>query len=169
VRLTDDEVAELYRLYAPMVYARARRLVGDEADDVVHDVFLRLLRGGVDPDERLGWLLRATTNAALDRLRHRARRDEAWRDEARASLGDAEVTIERLVEAQDVCRRLLGRFNEKTASVAAMILVDGMSQEQVAAVLGVTRTAIAKRLQSFLAQARELLGVSVPPARTSSK
>jgi RNA polymerase sigma factor (sigma-70 family) len=168
--VNEDEVAELYRLYAPLIHSRARRLVGDEADDVVHDVFIRLLRTGVDPEQRLPWLMVTTTNVALDRLRHRARRDEAWRDEARASLGGGEVTIERLVEAQDVCRRLLGRFDEKTAAVAAMVLVDGMSQEQVAGVLGVTRTAIAKRLRSFLEQARKYLSqVSVSPARTSSK
>jgi RNA polymerase sigma factor (sigma-70 family) len=167
--VNEDEVAELYRQYAPVIHARARRLVGDDADDVVHDVFIRLLRTGVEPAERLPWLLVATTNAALDRLRHRARRDEAWQDEARAALGGAEVTIEGLVEAKDVCRRLLGRFDEKTASAAAMVLVDGMSQEQVAALFGVTRTAIAKRLQSFLEQARKLLRVSVSPARTSIK
>jgi RNA polymerase sigma factor (sigma-70 family) len=141
--------------------------VGDDAGDVLHDVFLRFLRRPPPAEQALGWLLVATTNAALDRLRHRARRDEAWRDEVRAALSGGDLTIDRLVEAQDACRRLLGRIDEKTGQVAAMVLVDGMSQEEVAALLGVTRTAIAKRLQRFLRDARAELRVSNRPARTS--
>jgi len=158
VRLNADDIEAMYRRFAPLVHSRARRLVRDEADDVVHDVFVRLLRRPPDRAEVASWFYVTTTNVCLDRLRHRARRDEGWWREARGALGDGEITIERLIEAQDACRRLLGRFDEKTSQVAAMVLVDGMSQEEVATVFGVTRTAIAKRLARFLRDAREVLG-----------
>jgi len=154
----------MYRRFAPLVHARARRPVRDDADDIVHEVFVRVLRSPPDREELASWFFVTTTNLCLDRLRHRARRDEGWWQEARAAL-DGEVTIERLVEAQDACRRLLGRFDDKTSRVAAMVLVDGMSQEEVAALLGVTRTAIAKRLNRFLRDARALLGC--PPERVA--
>jgi RNA polymerase sigma-70 factor (ECF subfamily) len=158
--LTSDEVAQLYRRYAPLVHARARRLVRDEADDVVHEVFVRLLRRPPTGEQTLAWLLVTTTNVCLDRLRARARRDDGWLREARAALGDGEVTIEGLVEAKEACRLLLGRFDDKTARIVAMTLVDGMSQEEVASLFGVTRTAVAKRLQRFLRDARAILGVA---------
>lgn len=157
-------VEALYRRYAPLVHARARRLVRDDADDVVHEVFVRYLRRPPDEAQTSSWFYVTTTNVCLDRLRHRARRDEAWWSQARASFGEREFSIEGLVEAQEAVRRLLGRFDEKTARVAALVLVDGMSQEETAATLGVTRTAIAKRLQRFLRDARELLGCRPEPA-----
>lgn len=166
--LTTDEVAELYRQHAPVVHSRARRLVGDEANDVVHDVFVRFLQHLPPKGQALPWLLVATTNACLDRMRRRAHRDDAWRDRAREAIGDGEVTIDHLVEAQEACRLLLPRIDLKTARVAAMVLVDGMSQEEVAALFGVTRTAIAKRLQRFLREARVNLGVSENARRASS-
>jgi RNA polymerase sigma factor (sigma-70 family) len=165
---TPDQIAELYRRHAPLVHSRARRLVRDEADDVVHEVFLRLLRRPPTGEQTLSWLLVTTTNICLDRLRARARRDEAWWSAVRAELGDDEITIERLVEAQEACRRLLGQFDPKTTRIAAMTLVDGMSQEEVAALFGVTRTAVAKRLQRFLRDARKLLGVARRPPDVSS-
>jgi DNA-directed RNA polymerase specialized sigma24 family protein len=129
---------------------------------------LRFLRRPPPEAQALPWLLCATTNACLDRLRHRGRRDESWRSDARAALGEDELTIEGLVEAKDACRRLLGHFDAKTGRVAALVLVDGRSQDEVAALLGVTRTAIAKRLQRFLRDPRKILGVSETARRTSS-
>jgi RNA polymerase sigma factor (sigma-70 family) len=161
--LSDSEVEALYRKYAPLVHARARRLVGDEADDVVHEVFIRFLRAARSTPESSSWFYVTTTNVCLDRLRHRARRDERWLAEVgRAAEGARD--LETLLEAQDTCRRVLAVVDDKTAAVAAMVYVDGMSQDDVAAAFGVTRTAIAKRLARFLRDARAKLGFPFPAA-----
>ena len=147
----------VYRRYAPLIHSRARRLVGDEADDVVQEVFVRYVRspprGGVS-----SWFFVTTTRLCVDRLRHQARRDTRWQDELRTATGDGQLTVDQLIEARDACRKLIGLFQGKDAVVAAMMVIDGMSQEETAAAMGVSRTAVAKRLARFLRDAAALLG-----------
>lgn len=77
---------ELHDGYAELVrsYARRRGLPGSECDDVVQEVFLRLIRGasGFRYDRARGrfrgFLHTLTARAVADRFR-RLRREEAWR------------------------------------------------------------------------------------------
>lgn len=154
----------LYRRFAPLIHARAQRLVGDDADEIVQEVFLRIVRTPPRAPEMASWIYVTTTNLCLDRLRRHARRDRAWLEQARHVLsGEGEVSEEQLLEAKDACRRLLAGVNEKDAAVAAMVFIDEMSQEEVAQVFAVTRTAVAKRLRRFLAAARDVLGCRSEP------
>src|SRR5438874_11774950 len=76
--LTPDQV---FRDYAPRVYALAKRMLGNDADaeDVTQDVLLQVVRklntfrGEADVGT---WLHRITVNAALAHRAKRARRQE---------------------------------------------------------------------------------------------
>lgn len=66
----------LYEQHGRVMLAYAIGLVRDRAvaEDLVHQVFLRLLRGGIDiTDSPLAYLCRAVRNAALNHQRQRHR------------------------------------------------------------------------------------------------
>ena len=68
----------LYDRYAPLMYSVLQQKLGDsvEAEDIVHDVFLKLFRNRLIYDPALGkpvaWLLTLARNAAIDKLRKRS-------------------------------------------------------------------------------------------------
>jgi RNA polymerase sigma-70 factor (ECF subfamily) len=69
--LAERELPRLYRL--------ARRLVGDEAEDVVQDALLKAYRGYADLKERRAgpaWLTAVLVNCCRDRARARSRQPE---------------------------------------------------------------------------------------------
>src|SRR5919108_165135 len=74
-------LGELYRLYGPALFKVAYRLTDsrEDAEDVVHDVFLGLPEALERYEERgrLGaWLRRLTARVALMKLRKRRRQSE---------------------------------------------------------------------------------------------
>src|SRR5262249_33044585 len=85
VLASEEALAELYRLHRRSLFRIAYRLTGsrEDAEDVVHDVFVGLpeageryeTRGGLD-----GWLRRITARVALLKLRGRKRRAEVHLD-----------------------------------------------------------------------------------------
>lgn len=73
-------MTELYRLHRRRALAIARRILhdADEAEDVVQDVFARLLRAGVHFDGKAAyttWLHRILVNSSINSLRAKKRRD----------------------------------------------------------------------------------------------
>ena len=76
---SPDALAALYREHGHALYRLAYRLVGtrEDAEDVVHDVFVGLPEALGRYQERgsfAGWLKRVTARLALMRLRTRTRR-----------------------------------------------------------------------------------------------
>ena len=76
-----DHPAALARTYAPMVYRLAYARTGsrEDAEDVMQEVFLRLLRAGpsfADEAHARAWLIRVAANCAADLLRLPWRRRE---------------------------------------------------------------------------------------------
>jgi len=72
----EDDLADLFRRYAPYVATIGLRLLGrdDDLDDLVQDVFIEAYRGlaGLrSPDAAKGWLARITVRRATRRLRRR--------------------------------------------------------------------------------------------------
>src|SRR5881394_3273439 len=88
-------LSELYALYGAALMALAYRLTGsrDDAEDVLHDVFLGLPEALRRYDERgalESWLKRVTARVALTRLRSRDRaREVALDDDVPSSPADA--------------------------------------------------------------------------------
>lgn len=91
-RLADGDVealGELFQRHGGALFAVARRMVGDDADDLVHDVFVEAWRHAATyAPERASvrtWLLVRCRSRALDRLRSaRARRSVALGMQERA-------------------------------------------------------------------------------------
>ena len=155
--LTRDEVKRLYAQFAPVVYRRARLLLARDADawDVVQEVFERMLthgagfRGEARP---MTWVYRVTTNLALNHIRSRKLREPLL------TVVPAEPSTEiDQVEARQLLDRWLGKLDEREIEVATLLYIDGLTQQEVADVLGLSRKTIVREVED-LRQKLESLG-----------
>jgi RNA polymerase sigma-70 factor, ECF subfamily len=149
----------LYVGHGPVVLRRARQLLGDEAEaqEVLHDVFMSLLQ---DPGQFAGlsspmtFLYRMTTNAALGRLRQRRTRERLLAANHAGREEPSHPSPEALVELR---ARLLS-LPDELAQVAIYYHMDGMTQDELASVLGCSRQWVGKLLQQLEAHERRRLG-----------
>jgi RNA polymerase sigma-70 factor (ECF subfamily) len=156
------QAAELYRAYGPVVYRRCLRLLRspDAARDATQDVFLKLVRDLSslgDGAPVLPWLYRVASNHCLN-LRRAGRHRGDGRPEGDLELLEAAPGAS--FPDRALAHQLLARFDEVTRLVAVGVLVDGMEHEEVAAVLGLSRRSVARKLERFLDGARRFLVVS---------
>lgn len=147
----------LYKTYGPAIFSRCRRMLGDDhrAEDAAHETFLRIARHldkAPDSREALTWIYRIATNYCLNVLRGQ-RRWEASLDRltAQAGLSDPE---QHYLDA-DFVSRLIDHLPVRLRVTAWLHYVDGLQQDEVARLLGVSRRTVVSRLAQFLASARE--------------
>ncbi len=151
-----EALEDLYRRFAPLVHARVRRIVGADAEDLVQDLFIRLLHSAPDPDKTASWIYTTSTRLAIDRLRHRARRDSGWEHEVRATLEGAD-DVETLLTRGDLSRKVLAVLDPKTQEAVVAVYFDELTQEEAAAELGVSRKTINERLRRFEEEGRRMV------------
>jgi RNA polymerase sigma factor (sigma-70 family) len=140
----------------PRVTAVARRLVGDEADDVVQEAVLRAflsLSSLRDPDRFEAWLCGIALNVAKMRLRRAA-------IEARVLAAAASNNLLLAQEDRDLLdavRDALDVLPPGQRDVVLMHYIDGLSCDEIAALLGSTPGAVRVRLHRARAQLRREL------------
>lgn len=158
--MRSDRLTDLYRSYGPAIYARCRLLLADgsAAEDATQETFLRVYRH-LDrvPSAREGlyWIYRVATNYCLNHLR-----DQRARPEPRADLPEGGQDIdsaESRLGDRDLMWRLIDRAAPKIRVAAWLYHIDGFEQEEVAAILGVSRRTVASRLAVFLSNARKFI------------
>jgi RNA polymerase sigma-70 factor (ECF subfamily) len=155
-----EAAARLYREYGPAVYRRCLRLLRDReaAQDATQEVFVKLVGNMPKLEGRsdvLPWIYRVATNHCLNLRRNVGRHaeDALTPDLESGARPDSDALSDRRL-AQEV----LSRFDEGTQAVAVGVLVDGMERDEVAAVLGISRRTVSRRLGRFLASSRKFLG-----------
>ncbi|MBI5548679.1 MAG: sigma-70 family RNA polymerase sigma factor [Deltaproteobacteria bacterium] len=161
---------ELFRRFGPLVLARCRRLLGDDAaaEDALQEVFVRGLRhleglSRSDP-EALAWLYRVGTNVCLDMLRSRRFRGATSLPGSSASRPSSGAEADpargpaRVVEDREACLCALASVPAELAAPAVLYHLDELEQGKVAAILGVTRRTVINRLAEFARRARITLG-----------
>lgn len=157
--IDSREVARLFRLHSPLIYSRALRLLGTnaEAEEVTQDAFVRLLTTTSSPPEEnrfVPWLCTLTTNLCLNRLR-----DDDRHALLRATTlkpgGEEQVPGSQPVLLQ--VRRLLAKADERLAQAAVYVLVDGMTHEEAAGFLRVSPRTVGNLVERFKEWARNEL------------
>ena len=148
--------AELYRAYGPAVYRRCLRILKEPeaAKDATQEVFVKLIRDMSKLEDRetvLPWIYRVATNYCLNQRRNVSRRGE---DHDPPPLELAAWTGHDTLPDRMLVQGILSRFDATTQTVAVGVLVDGMEQEEVAVVLGLSRRTVARKLARFLDLAR---------------
>jgi RNA polymerase sigma-70 factor, ECF subfamily len=154
----NAELDELYRRFAPIIYRRCRFLLGNEPDarDALHDVFVKLCGALADfrgDAEILTWIYRIATNVCINRHR-RAQLEKRAIDH----LHPANATDPRpAMETNELLRRLLERLPDEDVSLLIHAHHDGLSQAQIAAILGISTRMIRKRLNKAESLAKEIV------------
>lgn len=155
-------IENLYVRFAPMVLGRARMLLRNEhaAQDALQEVFVRALRAGhafrVDASPAT-WLYHITTNFCLNCLRDEARRRELWSQHGTAT----EPIVDHGSAARIQITQILARVRPELQDIALYSLVDELSHEEIADLLGVSRRTIGNRLEEFRAEVALILGPTV--------
>ena len=141
------EVAKLYDRYAQDVFRLALSYLyhSQDAEDVCHSVFLTLVEKDVAlfPGSEKAWLLKCTANACKDLLKSfwKQNRDELNENMVFLDARDRELWA------------VVGTLPPKYRAVVHLYYYEGYSQEEIAKILGITRTAVQTRMQ----RARNLL------------
>lgn len=175
-RLDEAAFSAFYASHARPLWAYVYRVTGHaaDADDIVQEAFLRVLRQGPDNDDREQWkrfLFRVASNLVVDRWRMRKREEEAPMDTFRLKPGATGVDPHTDLEGdsghrlQPDDRDVVRTFAELTARERALLwlaYVEEESHEEIAEALGVGRRSIkvmlfrAKRRLRALLQAKGL-------------
>jgi RNA polymerase sigma factor (sigma-70 family) len=132
------------------------------AEDLVQDIYVRLsgLEQSADIQNPVAYLYRLGSNLMLDRLRgerRTANRDGAWLDSQTTRIGIHEISAEPSAEAAVAARQRLARLTEaledlspQTQRVFRMHKFEGLSHPEVAAALGISRSAVEKHMMAAL-------------------
>jgi RNA polymerase sigma-70 factor (ECF subfamily) len=141
----------LYRAHADQVHAYARRRSDDQtADEIVAEVFLIAWRRlDAIPREPLPWLLGVARKTLAN---HRRATSRAAALNAR--IGATIVTPTGHAGGDHAVLAALATLDPRDQEVLLLIAWEGLRQEEVAVVLGVSRPAVATRLH----RARKRLG-----------
>lgn len=157
----------LVRRYAGQVYRIALRVCGNPADaeDVAQEVFLKLCRSlnrFQGESSFHTFLYRVTTNAALDFLRGRKRREtvplEAEGNGPLTVLPDPDAPPEEQLERRELqraVRRGIAKLPAGQRTALALRELEGLSYAEIAAVLGLSEGTVKSRI----ARGRERLRV----------
>jgi RNA polymerase sigma-70 factor (ECF subfamily) len=163
-KLTNEELAELYRRYGFLLRRRCRTLLGDEhaAEDALQEVFVKFVQSSDAlraAQNRVGWMYRVVDRCCLDLIRRRkVRRAEPL--DLHEDVGARHPGVD--IEARNAVMRLLGELTEAEYEVAVLAYVDGLNQKDIAAALGLSRPTIWKRLSAVRDRVTRLLGEARP-------
>jgi RNA polymerase sigma-70 factor, ECF subfamily len=160
-----EQLVEPHREIAFRVAYLITRNAAD-AEDAAQEALLKAWRslGRFRPGAPLRpWLLRITANEARNRRRGEGRREGLVLRAATASPGEAAPSPEEAAVAADERRRLLdslARLPEGSRLVLQCRYLLGMSEEEVAAALGVRRGTVKSRSARALERLREEHGAA---------
>lgn len=147
---------DLVRFFA----ARLRSMTA--ADDLVQDLYIRV--ASLEPGERVenpsAYLYRLASNLMLDRLRSDRRagaRDSAWLQAERLEMGGEGVADEPSAEQSVAARQRLAQVARaisdlppKTKRAFELHKLEGLTQEETARALGVSRKTVEKQISAAL-------------------
>ncbi len=162
ISMMPPALDNLYTDHNRMVFSAAYRITGSVADaeDVLHTVFVRLLKkpGVIENPE--GYLRRAAVNAALDVVRgRRGNVDGVELDRMPSALRDGADAV-RDSELRGQLRAALATLPERAVEVFVLRHFEGHRNPEIARMLGITQIGVAvtlhrarKKLQEELRKA----------------
>ena len=144
----EPEVDRILQVYGDMLYRTAYLLLGNPHDvqDALQETLLRYLEKApafVSSDHEKAWLLRVVSNCCKDYLRFRRRH----------SCLDLESIRECLPAQENTHLQELYALPAKWKTVLLLHYFEGYSVKEIGEILGLSESAVKKRLQ----RAREVL------------
>lgn len=163
----------LYHRYAARLLGVARRTLAhqEDAEDVVHDVFLEVWRRAEDYDPTRGnvvsWLLVRTRSRALDRLKSPSQKrrkslDDGFGGEEESSRMNDAFAAETRDPALDLDSAevwsALGDLPADQRAVVELAYFEGLTLIEVGASLGIPPGTVKSRLSRAVAALRDVFG-----------
>ena len=154
-----QEFEHLFKDNYPHMYRMAFSMVenGDDAKDVVHQVFTQMWRGKpkIADESVRGYLLAATRNQCLHLLRSRQLERQMVHD-LRQDM-DASESEERKELLQQLQQVIEDNLTEQDRRVLSLHYEEDMTYNETAKVLGISSSAVNKHITRSLAKIRKTL------------
>ena len=129
-----------------------------EAEDVVQDVFCRVLTNATVPDNFRAWVYQIARHRCLDILRARGRRrdDQELPEDSRLQA-DLTGNLTRLVrrEARSRLHHLVAGLTANQREILRLRYVEGLSRSDIAQVLDIAESLVKSRLYEGLEKLRD--------------
>ncbi len=155
---------EIVRRYRRPLGSFAASIVGGRHEDVTQDSFrkaLEALRAGDAEIELRPWLYRIVRNTALNDLRDRPPAAAELAEDLVAGTRSAAAEAEAREEVAELIDRLRA-LPENQRAALLMRELDGMSHEEIAAALGISKGAARQAIARGRAAMRSALGALLP-------
>ena len=163
-RLERTAISALYRRHVQAIYRYIYYRVGDAstADDLTAEVFLRAIEGLPDYEPRgvpfAAWLYRIAQARVADHFRREQRAVEAPLKEDRPSGEDSLLTrVEQSLYHQEL-RAAIRKLTPDQGQVIVLKFVEGLSNAEVAHILGKTEGAVKSLQHRALNALHRLMG-----------
>lgn len=174
---SDLDFSRIYNAFQPKILRYVAHLLGDaEAEDITQDIFVKVngsLKNFRGESSLSTWIYRIATNAALDRLRSPSFRQTAQSmladDSLEAETGNTDWTFpvkeeKPLVEKQlireemnDCIRGYIEKLPENYRAVLVLSEYEGLKNNEIAEILGVTLDTVKIRLHRARGKLKEQL------------
>jgi RNA polymerase sigma-70 factor (ECF subfamily) len=141
-----------------------------DADDLLTEVWLKANAGATGPVANpSSYLFRMAHNLVLDRLREtrrRSRRERHWTGELHGDqdlsfeIADSAPTSEQMLIEQEEARQLreaIAQLPPGAQRVLRLHKMDGLSHSEVAATLGISKSAVEKHMAVAMSHLRRIL------------
>lgn len=139
--MEKQQIAALYSQYSQDVYRLALGYLHSpyDAEDILQSVFLKLLNKDVIlyPDKEKAWLLTCTANACKNHLRSFWQRNTQPLDDKMILPTEEDRSVWEAV----------GKLKPIYRAVIHLYYYEGYAQEEIADILGISRTAVQTRMQ----------------------
>ena len=148
---TEARLVALYKSWLPYLVQRACLLLGNRADaeDVAHEVFVRLARGlERDPDLEVsrGALVHIATQVAIDRWRQRRTRAE---EPLLSGDGPGTPWHDEDVATRILVRQIMEHLSPDLREIAILRHADGLTLAEIADATGLSVKTIGRRLDTI--------------------
>jgi RNA polymerase sigma-70 factor (ECF subfamily) len=162
-RTVSDSFEQVVRQREAQVLRVAYRMTGNwaDAEDVAQEAFLRLHRKGLNfahENACAAWLYRVAVNLCVDRARSRKPMAEL------PEIASGEASAEQDAIREQEKRRLaaaLAQLPPKERAAVILREIEGLSSEEVAAILGSTGATVRSQVARALIRLREIFGKEV--------
>jgi len=158
-RLTQDFEA-IFREHYALIYRTAYSVTGSsqDAEDVLQDLFLWLIRKGIPSDLRdiKAYLYRAAVNASLSIVK--ARKREISRDDAEQAELHVEVSgTHDAADDRDQLMAAIAQLDPRSVEMLILRYEHGYSDAGIAKMLGTSRTVVAVALHRARARLKKII------------
>lgn len=150
--IDGDKYTELVGKYFPALTLYARKWSAENAEDIVQEVFLKMLKSfqhRLLPENPAGWLFQTVRTTAIDLWRKRTARERFTENFSHVVPAEFEECPENRLDAKEMARRL-DHLNDESRQIVVMHLWASLSFEEIAEAVGTSKTTVFRKYEKAL-------------------